>query len=338
MSENATAMVRAGINAYKGGNKDEARTLLLRAVEVDPYNEEGWLWLSGLLESLEEQRTCLENVLAINPANERARKGLDFLLSKGSSAPEPPRASATATSVEWAAPNEEAPRASRAFTTQPDTNDADYDKWVTDLNLPAQNKGDAAFSSDVTFDDTTFTQGPFSAAIFDDSGDESSPAVNVPPQRQASAAAFTDDDDEPLPSEANAAIAAAAAALSAPVPTTTAQPAAGAAASASPFAGVDLDATDDFGAEPAAKPAAKPRRDRAANKAAKVKAEPEVKIDAETRAILDTLAVIPREIRPTRLPGVRERQPILLVLAFVGLLLLNIGAAVLLVNRILVPL
>lgn len=87
MSANVQGMVREGINAVKAGKKDEARALLLKAVELDPYNEDGWLWLSGLVDTPEDQRTCLENVLAINPANERARLGLDYLNGKRPTVP-----------------------------------------------------------------------------------------------------------------------------------------------------------------------------------------------------------------------------------------------------------
>ena len=79
MSANVEAMVREGINAVKAGNKEEGRALLRKAVELDPYNEEGWLWLSGVVESPEDQRTCLENVLSINPNNDRARQGVAYL-------------------------------------------------------------------------------------------------------------------------------------------------------------------------------------------------------------------------------------------------------------------
>ena len=36
----------------------------------------GWLWLSGLMTAPEEQQTCLERVLQVNPANVYARAGL----------------------------------------------------------------------------------------------------------------------------------------------------------------------------------------------------------------------------------------------------------------------
>lgn len=79
MPANVDAMVRAGVDAFKAGKKAEARTLLERAIELDGYNETAWLWLSAVVETPEEQQTCLENVLTINPNNERARQGLKSL-------------------------------------------------------------------------------------------------------------------------------------------------------------------------------------------------------------------------------------------------------------------
>ncbi len=125
MSANVEAMVREGVNAFKSGRKDEAHALLLKATELDPYNEQAWLWLSGLMEGAADQRTCLENVLAINPNNERAKQGLAYLTGQTSygnvspfSAAAPPPSStppssmppsiapSMPTSVEWAMPDE----------------------------------------------------------------------------------------------------------------------------------------------------------------------------------------------------------------------------------------
>ncbi len=79
MSANVDAMVREGINAYRAGKREEARALLFKAVELDEHNEQAWLWLSAVVDSVEDQQTCLENVLTINPHNERARQGLRTL-------------------------------------------------------------------------------------------------------------------------------------------------------------------------------------------------------------------------------------------------------------------
>lgn len=51
----------------------------MEALKQDERNETAWLWLSGAVDNDEERAICLENVLTINPANERARRGLEEL-------------------------------------------------------------------------------------------------------------------------------------------------------------------------------------------------------------------------------------------------------------------
>src|SRR5579871_1274820 len=88
---NVDSLVQDGITAIKAGRKDEARRALMKAVELDEHNEQGWLWLSAVVETTEEQQICLENVIAINPNNDKARKGLAALTKggTGTSAPAP---------------------------------------------------------------------------------------------------------------------------------------------------------------------------------------------------------------------------------------------------------
>ena len=87
MASNADTLVREGIKAYREDNKDEARNLLLQAVDVDDQNEQAWMWLSAVVDTAEDQQTCLENVLTINPNNEKAKQGLQILSERaGSSA------------------------------------------------------------------------------------------------------------------------------------------------------------------------------------------------------------------------------------------------------------
>lgn len=57
----------------------EARDIFLRIVEEDPRNELAWMWLAGLVDSLENKIIACENVLTINPSNEKARKYLESL-------------------------------------------------------------------------------------------------------------------------------------------------------------------------------------------------------------------------------------------------------------------
>lgn len=68
--------LQRAINAFKAGRKDEARTLFMDVVEQDQHNEQAWLYLSALVDTLEEQQICLENVLTVNPNHEKAKQGL----------------------------------------------------------------------------------------------------------------------------------------------------------------------------------------------------------------------------------------------------------------------
>jgi tetratricopeptide (TPR) repeat protein len=65
-----------GIAAAKAGKRAEARELLLRVVAADENNIQAWLWLSGVVTTLEDRETCLQNVLALDPENEAAQRGL----------------------------------------------------------------------------------------------------------------------------------------------------------------------------------------------------------------------------------------------------------------------
>ena len=67
-----TKYLRAGIKAAQRGDRAEARQMLMRAAEADPNSESAWLWLASISEYPEELLIFLNNVLDINPDNERA--------------------------------------------------------------------------------------------------------------------------------------------------------------------------------------------------------------------------------------------------------------------------
>ena len=71
-----TRLLKAGMKAVKAGQREQGKALLLQVIEKDEENERAWLWLSGAVDTEEERRICLENVLTINPNNELAKKGL----------------------------------------------------------------------------------------------------------------------------------------------------------------------------------------------------------------------------------------------------------------------
>jgi len=183
---NVDEMVAQAKAAYRAGRSSEARGLLLQAVQRDPTHQDAWLWLSGLVETLEEQRACLENVLALNPTHERAHKGLQSIAQQiaardgrpaapPESTPAPaPRWGAPATSVEWGRDDGAVVYGSGKQVTLP--SHEEYDAWVNQLHLGAEDAPAAPmppFLPDTPsspFGDTTymFDPGPFL--------DDSSPA------------------------------------------------------------------------------------------------------------------------------------------------------------------
>ncbi|MBN1641649.1 MAG: hypothetical protein JXA09_10470 [Anaerolineae bacterium] len=73
-----TQIVERGIHALRAGRHELARRILRRAVSLDEEHEQGWLWLSAVVDDADKV-ACLERVLAINPANRAARRGLQAL-------------------------------------------------------------------------------------------------------------------------------------------------------------------------------------------------------------------------------------------------------------------
>ncbi len=82
-------LLRSAIQAAKAGEREKAHQLLIQIVEQDEKNETAWLWLSGTVKTKEDRQICLENVLAINPDNEIAKKGLKKLGVSPPPAPPP---------------------------------------------------------------------------------------------------------------------------------------------------------------------------------------------------------------------------------------------------------
>src|SRR5262245_36550034 len=75
----ASRLFQRGVAAARGGQRRVAAVLLGRAVQLNPRHELGWLWLSGVLDDPNEIAFCLRSVLSVNPHNQRARQGLDWL-------------------------------------------------------------------------------------------------------------------------------------------------------------------------------------------------------------------------------------------------------------------
>jgi tetratricopeptide (TPR) repeat protein len=82
-------LLQQGIAAARAGQREEARALLVQAVEADERNEQAWLWLAGVVDDPEDMRTCLENALDLNPGNVKAQQGLAWIEARYGPRPAP---------------------------------------------------------------------------------------------------------------------------------------------------------------------------------------------------------------------------------------------------------
>ncbi len=78
----ADQLTQQGIAAAQAGDRDEARSLLRQATELDPKNAEAWLWLAGVVDDLTEKRDYFRRALDLDPYNEQARLGLERVEAK----------------------------------------------------------------------------------------------------------------------------------------------------------------------------------------------------------------------------------------------------------------
>ncbi len=78
-SEDIRHLLQEGREAARAGDKATARDRFEQVTELDENNERAWFYLASVVETDEERRICLTNVLVINPNNERARELMDRL-------------------------------------------------------------------------------------------------------------------------------------------------------------------------------------------------------------------------------------------------------------------
>ncbi|PJF40034.1 MAG: hypothetical protein D6737_19115 [Chloroflexi bacterium] len=74
--EQFAQLMRAGRKAYDAGDSTAAHDYWRQAAVIDPYNEKVWLALYRVVETEDDRKACLENIIAINPANVQARRRL----------------------------------------------------------------------------------------------------------------------------------------------------------------------------------------------------------------------------------------------------------------------
>jgi DNA-directed RNA polymerase subunit RPC12/RpoP len=82
MNQETHSMLVRGVAAAKAGDNTEARNFLERIFYLDPPIDEkleAWYWLSKISSDPKEKRDCLENILANNLGDARARRELAIL-------------------------------------------------------------------------------------------------------------------------------------------------------------------------------------------------------------------------------------------------------------------
>lgn len=72
-------LLTRGITAAENGDRAAARTMLTQVVSREENNLTAWLWLSRVADTPEDQETCCENVLTLDPANAEAQNKLALL-------------------------------------------------------------------------------------------------------------------------------------------------------------------------------------------------------------------------------------------------------------------
>ncbi len=77
--------LQQGVLAAKAGQFEQARFQLLDVVEADQTNEVAWYWLYQVFDRVEDKRTCLENLILINPKNMWAKQELLSMLEASAS-------------------------------------------------------------------------------------------------------------------------------------------------------------------------------------------------------------------------------------------------------------
>lgn len=84
-------LLAEGRDALLAGDKPRAQALLTAAVRLQPQSEDAWMWLSGTHDDPAQMAECLERVLSINPANQQAREGLQWIAEQhGATTPQSP--------------------------------------------------------------------------------------------------------------------------------------------------------------------------------------------------------------------------------------------------------
>jgi len=66
----------------KAGKKEQGKNILLDILRANPKSENAWLWMSTVVDPIDQKEDCFKKVLEINPNNQHAKRGLASLRKK----------------------------------------------------------------------------------------------------------------------------------------------------------------------------------------------------------------------------------------------------------------
>jgi tetratricopeptide (TPR) repeat protein len=89
-AKDVASLIAVGRRLAEAGQWVFAYHLFHRATELDPSNENAWMWRAGVAHETSEAVLCLNRVLELNPQNARAKAGLAWAASTRTDAPIPP--------------------------------------------------------------------------------------------------------------------------------------------------------------------------------------------------------------------------------------------------------
>jgi hypothetical protein len=84
-------LLQQGIGVFRSGKREEARKIFISFIKKNPQSERGWEWLYNASRTPEERIYCLEQILKLNPGNEKAKRLLDQFPDRSSPTNSRPR-------------------------------------------------------------------------------------------------------------------------------------------------------------------------------------------------------------------------------------------------------
>lgn len=122
-------LLSTGRSALKAGDKETASAHFRKAAELSPYDERVWQSLLEVISEPADEIVCLENILAINPANKKAKRRLAALKPAPAAATAAPVAVAVAEPEPAASPDEIQAAAERKYAQQEKAKRARRRRW-----------------------------------------------------------------------------------------------------------------------------------------------------------------------------------------------------------------